>query len=59
SEELLSALRRFKRQALHAGKIGLIHPASAEPMEWDADAPEDMQKMLQVLKYDASLKADS
>lgn len=59
SEELLSALRRFKRQALHAGKIGLLHPASAESMEWDADAPEDMQKMLQVLKYDASLKADS
>ena len=52
SEQLLSALRGFKRQALHAGKLGLIHPASGEHMEWEADIPDDMQVMIQVLSDD-------
>ncbi len=40
----------FKRQALHAASLGLIHPESREPMQWDASLPADMQHLLQVLK---------
>lgn len=34
SEELRQALRGFKRQALHASRLGLIHPATGDYMEW-------------------------
>ncbi len=53
SQALLDALRGFKRQALHAGKIGLLHPATGELMEWEAEMPEDMQQIIQVLRADA------
>ena len=59
SEELLSALRKFKRQALHAGKLGLLHPASGELMEWEAEMPKDLLSLVQVLRNDAKLKTDS
>jgi len=52
SQALLDALRGFKRQALHAGKIGLLHPATGELMEWEAEMPEDMQRIIQVLRAD-------
>ncbi len=50
SELLEKNLRAFKRQALHAAKLGLLHPVSHEYMEWQADLPEDMQQLLQALK---------
>jgi len=53
SQALLDALRGFKRQALHAGKIGLLHPATGELMEREAEMPEDMQQIIQVLRADA------
>ena len=33
----------FARQALHAWRLGLIHPQTGRTMQWRADAPEDMQ----------------
>ena len=30
------------RQALHAERLGLIHPVSGEAMEWQAELPADM-----------------
>ena len=50
SERLEKILREFKRQALHAAKLGLRHPVSHEHMEWQADLPDDMQQLLQALK---------
>ncbi|MCK5191914.1 MAG: RluA family pseudouridine synthase, partial [Methylococcales bacterium] len=50
SERLEKILREFKRQALHAAKLGLRHPVSREHMEWQADLPDDMQQLLQALK---------
>ena len=47
---LQSALRGFKRQALHAGKLGLIHPTSNEYIEWQASAPQDFSTLLDALK---------
>lgn len=53
TDALRDALQHFKRQALHAGVLGLIHPASDEDMQWQAPMPEDMRKLLEKLRDDA------
>jgi 23S rRNA pseudouridine1911/1915/1917 synthase len=53
SEELRPVLREFTRQALHATQLGLVHPASGEKMEWQAEPPEDMADLIEVLQQDA------
>lgn len=53
SEALQTMLRSFRRQALHASRLGLIHPDSGEYMEWSVPLPEDMQKLLEVLRQDS------
>ena len=50
SEELLSALQGFPRQALHATRLGLVHPGSGEAMEWEVPLPEDMAALLELLR---------
>jgi 23S rRNA pseudouridine1911/1915/1917 synthase len=49
SERLASELRSFKRQALHAAKLGLIHPVTEEYCEWEQPLPEDMASLLEAL----------
>lgn len=36
----------FPRQALHAWRLGLIHPKAGKPGEWNASLPEDMSTLL-------------
>ncbi len=36
----------FPRQALHAEKLGLVHPGSGEDCDWHAPVPEDMAALL-------------
>jgi len=50
SEELKDALLNFKRQALHSKKLTLTHPISGELMSWKAPLPDDMSRLLEVLK---------
>jgi 23S rRNA pseudouridine1911/1915/1917 synthase len=50
SEELLESLASFERQALHAKKLGLVHPQTGESIEWEAELPEDMLKLLSVIR---------
>jgi 23S rRNA pseudouridine1911/1915/1917 synthase len=52
-ERLQETLRRFHRQALHAARLGLQHPQSGEYMEWQVPMPEDMQRLIAVLREDA------
>lgn len=40
----------FHRQALHAYRLGFVHPFSAEPMEWEAPMPADFQGLLNELE---------
>ncbi len=37
----------FPRQALHARRLGLVHPVSGETCEWSASLPQDMNDLLQ------------
>lgn len=53
SEALREALRGFRRQALHARRLGLIHPVTGEAMQWHAEPPEDMRELAAVLRADA------
>lgn len=48
--ELSQTLRQFKRQALHAWRLGLTHPESGQWQEWEAPLPHDMQALLSALK---------
>ena len=37
----------FPRQALHAFRLGLIHPSGKMPCEWAAPLPDDMKELLE------------
>lgn len=58
SSELLTALRDFKRQALHAVKLELYHPISGELMFWEAPVPDDMVSIAELLRKDAQEEGD-
>jgi len=49
SEVLITALRGFGRQALHARRLELEHPISGDTMSWEVPLPEDMKALLAVL----------
>ncbi|CAG7857669.1 partial Ribosomal large subunit pseudouridine synthase D, partial [biofilm metagenome] len=49
SPELEQVLRSFKRQALHAAKLGLQHPETDDYVEWEQPMPEDMINLVQAL----------
>jgi 23S rRNA pseudouridine1911/1915/1917 synthase len=51
--ELQKHIKAFGRQALHATRLGLVHPQSARPMEWHAPLPADMADLLDVLRQEA------
>lgn len=55
--ELLDYLRSFKRQALHATMLSLFHPITGEEMTWNAEAPDDFKKLVELLKDDHELNA--
>lgn len=50
--ELVEALQQFNRQALHACRLGIIHPETGEYCEWQSELPADMANLLQLLKED-------
>ncbi|MEN8293160.1 MULTISPECIES: 23S rRNA pseudouridine(1911/1915/1917) synthase RluD [Acinetobacter] len=52
SEELADTLRSFKRQALHAAKLGLVHPRTGENMMFEAPWPEDFKRLIEVLRQE-------
>ena len=41
-----SLLAAFPRQALHAARLGLAHPASGAPCEWQSELPDDMRELI-------------
>lgn len=53
SEKLAGLLRDFKRQALHAMKLTLVHPTSGKKMQWSVSVPEDMSELMEALAKDA------
>ncbi|RIY34816.1 23S rRNA pseudouridine(1911/1915/1917) synthase RluD [Psittacicella gerlachiana] len=50
--ELVTCMREFKRQALHAVKLSLEHPTTGETMTWEVPLPEDMEQLISLLQQD-------
>ena len=59
TEELVAALRAFKRQALHAETLEFLHPLSGEPLRCTAPVPQDMQELLRLLREDSAVHAEA
>ena len=59
TEELVAALRAFKRQALHAETLEFLHPLSGEPLRCTAPVPQDMQELLRLLREDSAAHAET
>ena len=51
---LRDALSRFDRQALHAHRLTLRHPASGRVHQWTAPTPGDLEALLGALAADAA-----
>lgn len=51
-QEFIKTLQNFQRQALHAEKLGFLHPNTNQWMEWSAPVPADMQNLLASLAQD-------
>ncbi len=54
SEALAEALRRFRRQALHATRLAFAHPTTGDALEFEAEPPEDFRQLLATLREDAA-----
>ena len=54
SDELIAALRAFKRQALHAAQLEFAHPDSGETVRVEAPLPDDLAGLIAVLRADAA-----
>ncbi|NOT85489.1 MAG: 23S rRNA pseudouridine(1911/1915/1917) synthase RluD [Methylococcaceae bacterium] len=50
TDHLKATLKNFKRQALHAAKLGLSHPLTDDYMEWEQPMPEDMLDLIAALR---------
>jgi 23S rRNA pseudouridine1911/1915/1917 synthase len=49
-----SLKQKLRRQALHAVRLTLKHPANGEEMTFEAPLPKDMQEILEILRHDQS-----
>lgn len=45
-----NAVLTFPRQALHAATLGFVHPVSGKELRFHSDFPEDMARLLRVLR---------
>jgi 23S rRNA pseudouridine1911/1915/1917 synthase len=43
----------FARQALHAFRLGLVHPTTGAPRQWESPLPADFEALLAMLAKDA------
>jgi len=53
SAELNEKLKTFTRQALHARRLGLVHPGTGESCLWECELPADFVSLLDAIKADA------
>jgi len=54
---LPAAAFSFPRQALHARRLGLVHPVTRAPMQWESPAPADLAALIAALRAGATAPA--
>jgi 23S rRNA pseudouridine1911/1915/1917 synthase len=52
TQTLRDAVSKFNRQASHAIKLGLIHPATNEFVEWQIELANDMKELLEAMRHE-------
>jgi 23S rRNA pseudouridine1911/1915/1917 synthase len=52
TQTLRDAVAQFDRQALHAIKLGLLHPETDEFMEWQIELADDMKALLEAMRHE-------
>jgi 23S rRNA pseudouridine1911/1915/1917 synthase len=52
TQTLRDAVGAFNRQALHAIKLGLLHPATDEFIEWQIELADDMKLLLEAMRHE-------
>jgi 23S rRNA pseudouridine1911/1915/1917 synthase len=52
TQTLRDVIIDFDRQALHAVKLGLVHPKTSEFMEWQIELAEDMRLLLEAMRHE-------
>ena len=52
TQTLRDAVTDFSRQALHAIKLGLIHPKTNEFIEWQIELADDMRALLEAMRHE-------
>jgi 23S rRNA pseudouridine1911/1915/1917 synthase len=43
-------INKFRRQALHAGVLGFIHPITKQHLKFETEFPSDMKRLIEALK---------
>jgi 23S rRNA pseudouridine1911/1915/1917 synthase len=46
----IEAVRAFPRQALHAQRLGLVHPVTGQAMRWESPVPADIESLIANLR---------
>ena len=49
-QDLAERINGFPRQALHAARLGFVHPVTGDALEFQADLPADMDDLLHALR---------
>jgi 23S rRNA pseudouridine1911/1915/1917 synthase len=52
TQTLRDEVGQFNRQALHAIKLGLMHPATETFMEWQIELADDMKALLEAMRHE-------
>jgi 23S rRNA pseudouridine1911/1915/1917 synthase len=52
SPDCIAAIQGFHRQALHAERLALTHPATGEGLQWRAETPADLAELIAKLGED-------
>lgn len=50
TQEVKAGIKQLTRQALHAHRLTLLHPTRHESMSWEAELPDDMQSLIDLLE---------
>jgi len=48
--DAIPAVRAFARQALHAQRLGLVHPVTGKPVRWQSAIPGDIEALIAALR---------
>jgi 23S rRNA pseudouridine1911/1915/1917 synthase len=48
--DAIAEVRAFRRQALHAQRLGVVHPVSGKAMRWESPIPADLAALVAALR---------